>query len=227
MEPESRTNEAIYVPDVHRSTSSWIDTDRADGVERKPEYEVDEGGLVVTPYMQATNLAVPVTHRDHVQGPDAAPVTLVEYGDFECPYCGAAHQVIKAIQGQLGDQLRFVFRHFPLVEVHPHAEPAAEASEAAAAQDHFWEMHDTLFEHQRALDYPHLLSYARALGLDIDRFEREMAAHIHEPRVREDFLSGVLSGVNGTPTFFINGERYSGSYDYATLLLALHEAGAR
>ncbi|HWE62710.1 MAG TPA: thioredoxin domain-containing protein [Chloroflexota bacterium] len=180
----------------------------------------------MTPYTQEAQLTLPVSERDHVQGPATAPVTLVEYGDFECPYCGAAHLIVKAIQQQLGDQLRFVFRHFPLATVHPHAEHAAEASEAAAAQGRFWEMHDTLYEHQDALDDLHLLAYAQTLGLDTERFAREMAAHVYAPRVREDFLSGVLSGVNGTPTFFINGVRHDGGYDFETLLAALQDAGA-
>jgi protein-disulfide isomerase len=180
----------------------------------------------VTPYTQAPYLAVPVSERDHVKGPETAPVTMVEYGDFECPYCGAAHLVIKEIQRRLGEQLRFAYRHFPLVNVHPHAENAAEASEAAAAQGRFWEMHDTLFEHQTELDDQHLIAYARALGLDTERFTRELAAHIYAPRVHEDFLIGVISGVNGTPTFFINGERYNGGYDQESLMAALQEAGA-
>jgi protein-disulfide isomerase len=181
----------------------------------------------VTPYAQAAHLTLPVSERDHVQGPETAPVTLVEYGDFECPYCGAAHPIVKAIQRQLEDQLRFVFRHFPLSTAHPHAMTAAEAAEAAGAQGRFWEMHDTLFENQQALDDVSLVTYARALGLDVERFEREMAAHVYAPRVREDFVSGVLSGVNGTPTFFINGARHDGSWDAESLLEALQEAGAR
>jgi protein-disulfide isomerase len=181
----------------------------------------------VTPYMQAAELTLPVSERDHIKGPETAPVTLVEYGDFECPFCGAAHLVLKEIERRLGDQLRFVFRHFPLTNVHPHAEHAAEAAEAAGAQGRFWEMHDMLFEHQTALDDPHLLAYADALDLDIPRFEYEMAEHIHAPRVREDFMSGVLSGVNGTPTFFINGVRHDGGYDLESLLAALQDAGAR
>jgi protein-disulfide isomerase len=181
----------------------------------------------VTEYAQAAHLMLPVSERDHVQGPETAPVTLVEYGDFECPFCGAAHLIIKEIQRELGDQLRFVFRHFPLATIHPHAEHAAEAAEAAGAQGRFWAMHDTLFEHQRALDDQHLMQYARALGLDIERFEREMAAHIYAPRVREDFMSGVRSGVNGTPTFFINGVRHDAGFALETLLAALRDAGAR
>jgi protein-disulfide isomerase len=169
-------------------------------------------------------LTMPVGPRDHRQGPETAPVTLVEYGDYECPYCGMAHPIVKEIQRRLGDQLCFVFRHFPLTQVHPHAEHAAEAAEAAAGQGKFWQMHDTLFEHQQALDDAHLLQYAVALGLDTDRFVREMTEHVYANRVREDFLSGVRSGVNGTPTFFINGVRHDGSYDLETLLAAIEDA---
>src|SRR5919199_5615233 len=114
-----------------------------------------------------SQLPLPVAERDHIQGPSTAPVTLVEYGDYECPYCGAAHPIVKEVQRRLGDRLRFVFRHFPLTNVHPHAQHAAEAAEAAGAQGKFWAMHDTLFEHQRALDDAHLEEHAAALGLDV------------------------------------------------------------
>jgi protein-disulfide isomerase len=163
----------------------------------------------------------PVDERDHVQGPADAPVTLVEYGDFECPYCAAAHLIVKKVQETMGDQLRFVFRHFPLTQIHPHAEGAAEASEAAAAQGQFWEMQDLLYENQQALDATHLLGYAEDLGLDTQRFVRELEERVYQPRVREDFMSGVRSGVNGTPAFFINGIRYDGSWDLVPLLEAL------
>jgi len=165
----------------------------------------------------------PVGERDHVVGPATAPVTLVEYGDYECPYCGAAHPVVKEIRRQLGNELRFAFRHFPLTRVHPHAEHAAEAAEAAGAQGRpkFWQMHDMLYEHQDALDDEDLEIYAATIGLDLDRFTREMLAGVYAPRVREDFLSGVRSGVNGTPTFFINGRRHEGGNDFQSLLLAI------
>lgn len=169
-------------------------------------------------------LTVPVSQRDHQQGPETAPVTLVEYGDYECPYCGEAYPIVKEIQRRLGDRLRFVFRNFPLTQSHPHAEHAAEAAEAAAGQEKFWEMHDYLFEHQQALDDAHLVQYAVALQLDKDRFVREMTAHAYTNRVREDFLSGVRSGVNGTPTFFINGVRHDASYELETLLAAIEAA---
>jgi protein-disulfide isomerase len=172
----------------------------------------------------ATRLSVPVSERDHTQGPDDAPVTLVEYGDFECPHCGAAHPIVKQIQAVMGDNLRFVFRHFPLTEIHPHAEPAAEAAEAAGAQGQFWEMHDTLFENQPALDGSHLVAYAEDLGIDVERFVSELERRVHQPRVREDFMTGVRSGVNGTPSFFINGVRHDGPWDGESLLSALQMA---
>ncbi|MDB5310449.1 MAG: bdbD [Gemmataceae bacterium] len=168
-------------------------------------------------------LTVPVTAADHVLGPPAAPVTLVEYGDFECPFCGQAHGVVRALREQLGRQLRFVFRHFPLTTVHPHAQHAAEAAEAAGAEGKFWEMHDVLFEHQDALEDSDLVRYAAALGLDQTRFILELAGHVHAARVRADFLGGVRSGVNGTPTFFINGWRHDGPFDFDTLLEAIED----
>ena len=162
-----------------------------------------------------------ITPRDHVQGPADAPVTLLEYGDYQCPYCGAAHPIVKALQRQLSESLRFAFRHFPLTTVHEYAEQAAEAAEAAGAQGKFWEMHDTLFENQPALDYDSLLGYAEELGLDVERFATGLENGVYAPRVREDFLSGVYSGVNGTPTFFINGVRHEGSFDFETMLEAI------
>ncbi len=168
-------------------------------------------------------LAPPVGPRDHAEGSADALVTLVEYGDYECPHCGRAYPIVKAVQRRLGPQLRFVFRNFPLRSVHPHAEHAAEASEAAASQGHFWEMHDALFEHQDALGDEDLTRYAEAVGLDRARFERELKSGTYRPRVHEDFVSGVRSGVNGTPTFFINGRRYDGSWDEAPLTEALQQ----
>jgi protein-disulfide isomerase len=169
-------------------------------------------------------LTLPVGQRDHRQGPENAPVTLLEYGDYECPYCGEAYPIVKEIQRRLGDRLRFVFRNFPLTQSHPHAEHAAETAEAAAGQEKFWEMHDYLFEHQRALDDTHLVQYAVALDLDKQIFMCEMTEHVYANRVHEDFLSGVRSGVNGTPTFFINGVRHDDSYELETLLAAIAAA---
>jgi len=170
-------------------------------------------------------LTVPVDEeRDHIEGPADAAVTLLEYGDYECPYCGAAYPIVKEVQARMGDRLRFVFRNFPIVTSHPHAEQAAEAAETAAAQDRFWPMHDLLYENQRRLGDRDLRSYAEQVGLDLDRFDAEMAEHVHAARVREDFMSGVRSGVNGTPTFYVDGVRHDGSYDLETLLAALERA---
>ena len=170
-------------------------------------------------------LTVPVSEdRDHIQGPADAAVTLVEYGDFECPYCGGAYPIIKEVEARMGDRLRFVFRNFPISTSHPHAEQAAEAAEAAAGQGRFWQMHDLLFENQRRLRDQDLRAYAEQAGLDLQQFDTELAEHVHAARVREDFMSGVRSGVNGTPTFFINGVRHDGSYEVEALLAALDRA---
>src|SRR6478752_8623241 len=174
--------------------------------------------------IERTKLTLAVSARDHIEGPDDAPVTLVEYGDYECPYCGRAYPIVKRIQQELGSQLRFVFRNFPLAEMHPHAQRAAEAAEAAAAQGHFTEMHDALFEHQRALSDRHISEHAAAIGLDVARFEKDLADHTYAARVREDFLSGLRSGVNGTPTFFINGLRHDSPWDFEVLLNAIRAA---
>jgi protein-disulfide isomerase len=166
----------------------------------------------------------PVSDRDHAQGPADAPVTLVEYGDYECPHCGRAYAIIKDVQQRLGNRLRFVFRNFPLGEAHPQAQQAAEAADAAASQGKYWEMHDALFEHQRALDDEHLLRYAAAIGLDVDQFAHELSTHVHARHVRADFLGGIRSGVNGTPTFFINDVRHDGAWDVETLVRAIQSA---
>ena len=175
---------------------------------------------------RAPRLTRPVADDDHIRGPVDAPLTLLEYGDFECPHCGAAHPIIEEVRARLGPQLRFVYRHFPLSNVHPHAEAAAEAAEAAGAQGRFWEMHDRLFEHQDALEDDDLVTHARLLGLDLEHFVEELGTGVHAPRVRRDFVSGVRSGVNGTPSFYINGVRHDGGYDAASLLGAL-EASLR
>jgi len=172
----------------------------------------------------AAVLTMPVAEgRDHIQGPADAPVTLVEYGDYECPYCGAAYPIVKEVQARMGEGLRFVFRNFPIATSHPHAERAAEAAEAAAAQGSFWAMHDVLYENQKRLRDEDLRVYAEQVGLDVGSFDQELAEHVHAARVREDFMSGVRSGVNGTPTFYVNGTRHDDSYDLDTLLGALEE----
>ena len=162
--------------------------------------------------MSEGQLTPPVTARDHATGPENAPVTLVEYADYECPYCGMAYLIVKEAKRELGNELRFVFRNFPLAEAHPHARLAAQAAEAAGAQGRFWEMHDMLFEHQDALEAEDLLAYAKSIGLDMQQFARDLADPAYTKRVRDDFRSGVTSGVNGTPTFFMNGARYDGSW---------------
>jgi protein-disulfide isomerase len=170
-------------------------------------------------------LKPPVNEADHVAGPDDAPITLVEYGDYECPHCGRAHPVVQRVQRELGTQLRFVFRNFPLAEAHPHAQLAAQAAEAAGAQGKFWEMHNMLFTHQDALEGDDIVGYAESLGLDIKRLARELEAGAYAKKVRADFRSGVRSGVNGTPTFFVNGSRYDGSWaNEEAFLSVLREA---
>lgn len=166
-------------------------------------------------------ITLPVAERDHIQGPIDAVIALVEYGDYECPLCGEVYPIIKAIQDRLGDRLCFAFRNFPLSNMHPHAQHAAEAAEAAAGQGKFWEMHDMLYENQGALDDENLARYASAVGLDAKRLMAEVQAGAHTARVREDFRSGVRGGVNGTPSFFINGERYDGAHDLDELLAAV------
>jgi protein-disulfide isomerase len=168
-------------------------------------------------------LTPPVSERDHIQGAAHARATFVEYGDYECPSCGEAYLVVKALQKHFKHQLRLVFRNFPLSQAHPHATHAAQAAEAAAAQGKFWEMHDLLYENQQALEDEDLAGYAEALGLDVPLFIRQTGDPLITARVREDFLSGVKSGVNGTPTFFINGMRYDGSYDLASMSAAIEE----
>ncbi|HTA76099.1 MAG TPA: DsbA family protein [bacterium] len=166
-------------------------------------------------------LKIPVSKDDHFQGPDKAPLVLVEYGDYQCPHCGHAYPIVKRIQKALGDQLKFVFRNFPLAEVHPDAVNAAKVAEAAALQKKFWEMHDMLFEKQTNLDVESLGDYAAELGLNVEKLNEAVGTAAVENRVEADFEGGVRSGVNGTPTFFINGARYDGDWEYATLLKAL------
>jgi Na+/H+ antiporter NhaA len=166
-------------------------------------------------------------HRDHIRGPQDAHITLLEYGDFECTYCGKAEGVIRELLASFGDEVRYVWRHLPLNDVHPNAQIAAEASEAAAAQDGFWEMHDVLLDHQGELRPDHLSDYATQLGLDAARMLEELRRRVHAARVGEDVASADESGVSGTPTFFINGRRHYGAYDIATLTETVRAARLR
>ena len=168
-------------------------------------------------------LTPPVSELDHQKGPVDAPVVLVEYGDYQCPYCGRADPVIQELQERLGREFLYVYRHFPITTAHPHAQKAAEAAEAAAAQGKFWQMHHLLFSHQNALDEANLLRYAAQVGLDAARFQQELQEGVYAERVREDFLSGVRSGANATPTFFINGLRYDGAWDLESLMEAIEK----
>jgi len=173
-------------------------------------------------------LLVPVGERDHVDGPPDAKITLVEYGDMECVHCRQVSPVVQELRRRFPNRLRYVFRHFPITSAHPHAQLVAQATEAAAAQGKFWEMQEVVFDHQGELDKEHLIEYATGLGLDVTRFEQELDEGVYEDRVREDFLGGVKSGVNGTPSFFINGERYDGAWDLESFLEAIQKPlGAR
>ena len=169
-------------------------------------------------------LTPPVGKHDHVEGPSTAIVTLVEYGDYQCPFCGNTHPIIKKLQKHYGDQLRFVFRNFPQVRVHAYAQRAAEAAEAATAQGKFWEMHDYLYEHQEALDVENLARAAGVLGLDRVKFNREVAERVYADRVQRDIQSGNDSEVGGTPTIFINGVRNDDDDDFETLKAKIDEA---
>jgi protein-disulfide isomerase len=177
--------------------------------------------------MSEEQLKPPVNEHDHVAGRAGAPVTLVEYGDYQCPYCLAAYPVLKGVQQQMGDRLRFVFRNFPISEAHPHAEHAAEAAESVAARggmDAFWAMHDLLYEHQQdSLMDDALASYAAEAGVPAHDVLDDLEAERYRAKVRADFMSGVRSGVNGTPTLFINGVRYDGPRDEETLVAVLTE----
>jgi protein-disulfide isomerase len=168
-----------------------------------------------------SKLSVPVNDKDHRQGAPDAPCILVEYGDYQCPSCGQAYPIVKRLQKHFGKRLLFVFRNFPLSQMHPYAEPAAETAEFADAHSKFWEMHDLLYENQYRLDDALLFELAQSLHLDPEKLRQALASKEYEPRVRRDFRSGVRSGVNGTPTFFINGQRHDGAYDYASLIEAI------
>ncbi len=169
-----------------------------------------------------TRLNPPVGDHDHAEGPADAPVTLVEYGDFECPYCGETYPVLKAVQRAMGNRLRFVFRNFPIVQSHPHAGRAAEFAEAAASIGKFWEAHDMLYENQNALTDDDLLRYGKALGIDAAIVKAAFDGR-YDDHIRTDFMGGVRSGVNGTPSLYINGSRYDGERDVDSLVAALNE----
>jgi protein-disulfide isomerase len=177
---------------------------------------------------QMAMLSLPVDPaRDHVQGEPTAPVTLVEYGDYECPDCGTAFYIVKSLQAAMDDRLRFVYRHFPLADIHPHAEHAAEAAEAAGAQKRFWAMHNALYEHQNSLGDTQVKEIADRLGLNGTTIQEQVHRQIFADRIEADFESGIVSGVSGTPTFFINGLRYDGSWnDTQEFLEALEQAAA-
>ncbi len=165
-----------------------------------------------------SSLKIPVNPDDHIQGNIDAPITLVEYGDYECPYCGAAYPIVKQLQQTLGSDLVFVFRNFPLRESHPHAELAAETAEFAGDAGHYWEMHDSLYENQDRFSSELMVELTKQLGLSPQNLEEALTKGIYQKNVQEDFLGGIRSGVNGTPTFFINGQRYNGPPDYPHLL---------
>ncbi|RYZ42947.1 MAG: disulfide bond formation protein DsbA [Myxococcaceae bacterium] len=169
----------------------------------------------------STRLRRPPGAEDHLQGRRDAPLILVEYGDYQCPYCGQAYGQVKRLQELLGDRMALVFRNFPLTQAHPQAFQAAEAAEAAGAQGRYWEMHDLLFEHQDALGLSGLLSHAKRLALDVDRFSEDLESHRFAERIQRDFMDGARSGVNGTPTFFANGHRHDGAFSTEALLEAV------
>ncbi|HLM59482.1 MAG TPA: thioredoxin domain-containing protein, partial [Pyrinomonadaceae bacterium] len=166
-------------------------------------------------------LSRPVGDADHIQGIETAPVTLLMYGAYECPHCVEGNKIVKQLQQRLGETLRFVFRHFPRINVHPHAEAAAEVAEAAGQQNKFWEMHDRLFENYNRLDGEHLVGYAEEMGLDMRQFDRAITGRLFIERVQEDLQSGLASGVRGTPSYFINGVRHNGSGELGVLLEAI------
>ena len=171
-------------------------------------------------------LSAPVTERDHVRGSLDAPVVIVEYGDYECPHCGRAYWVIKELLEQLGGQIAFVFRNFPVTETHPRADAVAEALEAAGGQGRFWEMHDWFYEHQHQLEGLDLERHAGVIGLDVEQWRKELRERAHRDRVHEDLETGRESGVTGTPTLFMNGVRYQGDYDFESMVTAIQQVGA-
>jgi protein-disulfide isomerase len=168
-------------------------------------------------------LKVPVSIDDHMQGPETAPVTLLEYGDYECPHCGRAYPIVQRVQKHFGNRLRFVFRNFPLSEMHPNAEFAAEVAEFAGANGQFWEMHDLLFENQNRLGGPLYAELAHKLKLPTEDLREALESRKYKSRVHSDFSGGVRSGVNGTPTFFINGHRHDAPFEFEDLVLAIED----
>ena len=168
-------------------------------------------------------LKVPVSSADHIQGDEKAPLVLVEYGDYECPHCGHAYPIVKQIQKHFGKRLAFVFRNFPLNEMHPDAESAAETAEFAGANGKFWEMHDAIFENQETLGLEMLVALAGKLGLDARKLESALEGGEFTQRVKSDFMGGVRSGVNGTPSFFVNGQKYNGTYDFEGIVAGIEE----
>jgi protein-disulfide isomerase len=171
-------------------------------------------------------LKVAVSDADHTQGPANAEITLVEYGDYECPHCGRAYPIVKRVQKHFGKRLRFVFRNFPLGEMHPHAEGAAETAEFCGSLGKFWEMHDLIFENQERLSGPLYLELAQQIGVAPAALRASLEKREFLARVRADFTGGVRSGVNGTPTFFINGQRHDGAFDYHDLVAAIEDASS-
>ncbi|MBW4471498.1 MAG: DsbA family protein [Stenomitos rutilans HA7619-LM2] len=173
------------------------------------------------PTSDRTLLMPAIAERDHRQGALNAAIVLVEYGDYQCPYCAQAYPIVQALQRQLGDRLCFVFRHFPLNEMHPQAQKAAEAAKAAAAQGKFWEMHDCLFAHQAALTDAKLFECAIEIGLEVSQFLQNVTGNVHAAQIQAEIESGINSGVTTTPTFFINGVRHQSSWDLRSLLDAI------
>jgi protein-disulfide isomerase len=169
-------------------------------------------------------LTPPVNKKDHIQGSPNALIELVEFGDYQCPHCGTAYPIIKEIQKALGKKLKFIFRNFPLSEAHPYALPAAIAAEAAGKQNQFWEMHDIIYENQLALSEVAFFKFAKVLGLNIPAFEKDRQDESLVKKIEADFESGIKSGVNGTPSFFINGYKYEGSYDFESLFQGIQVA---
>jgi protein-disulfide isomerase len=166
-------------------------------------------------------LKIPVTPKDHIQGDENAPAILVEYGDYQCPHCGHAYPIVKRVQKHFGKKLGFVFRNFPLNEIHPSAESAAESAEFAGANGKFWEMHDGIFENQNSLSIPMLLELAETVGLSSAGLQDALTSREFTARVKSDFIGGARSGVNGTPTFFINGQRFDAPPEYEVLVAAI------